>query len=209
MALRELLSSSQREALEAIPVDRAGLIEHYVLSEKDLSLIRRRRGAQNRLGLAVQLAFLRYPGRAMQPNETPHAELLNFLARQLGISPNAWASYAERDETRREHLAELQAHYGLRSFSIGQYRSLAAWLMPTALQTNRGVVLVQAGIDELRRGSIVVPRLAVLERLCAEVIVRSERLLFKILTSDLSERQRSELDALLKLRGDSKVSTFA
>jgi hypothetical protein len=32
MALRELLSSSQREAIEAIPVDRAGLIEHCVLN---------------------------------------------------------------------------------------------------------------------------------------------------------------------------------
>lgn len=67
MALRELLSSSQREAFEAIPLDRAGLIEHYVLSDQDLSLIRRRRGAQNRLGLAVQLALLRYPGRRCSP----------------------------------------------------------------------------------------------------------------------------------------------
>ena len=80
--------------------------------------------------------------------------------------------------------------------------------MPTALQTNRGVVLVRAGIDELRRRSVIVPRLAVLERLCAEVIVRSERQLFEILTAGLSEGQRFELDALLKLRGSSKVSTF-
>ena len=208
MALRELLSSSQREALEAVPLDRAGLIEHYVLSDHDLSLIRRRRGAQNRLGLAAQLALLRYPGRALLPDETPPAELLTFLARQLGLSAGAWAGYAERDETRREHLAELQLHYGLRSFGIGQYRSLAAWLMPTALQTNRGVVLVQAGIDELRRRSVVVPRLAVLERLCAEVIVRSERKLFEILTADLSDGQRLGLDALLKLRGSSKISAF-
>ena len=93
MALRELLSSSQREALEAISVDRAGLIEHYVLSDQDLSLVRRRRGAQNRLGLAVQLAFLRFPGRALLPNESPPAELLNFLARQLGLSAGAWESY--------------------------------------------------------------------------------------------------------------------
>jgi hypothetical protein len=28
MALRELLTSSQREDLEAVPLDRAGLIEH-------------------------------------------------------------------------------------------------------------------------------------------------------------------------------------
>ena len=196
MALRELLSSSQRETLGAVPLDRAGLIEHYVLSDQDLSLVRRRRGAQNRLGLAAQLAFLRYPGRALLPNETPPPELLNFLAWQLDLSPDAWASYAERDETRREHLAELQAHYGLRSFGIGQYRSLASWLMPTALQTNRGVVLVRAGINELRRRSVIVPRLAVLERLCAQVIVRSERKLFEILTADLSEGQRCELDAL-------------
>jgi hypothetical protein len=141
------------------------------------------------------------------PDENPPAELLTFLARQLGLSASAWASYAERDETRREHLAELQIHYGLRSFGIGQYRSLATWLMPTALQTNRGVVLVRAGIDELRRRSVIVPRLAVLERLCAEVLVRSERQLFQILTADLSDRQRLELDTLLKLRGSSKVST--
>ena len=151
MALRELLSSAQREAFEAVPLDRAALIEPYVLSDQDLSLIRRRRGAQNRLGLAVQLALLRYPGRALLPDETPPAELLTFLARQLGLSPGAWAGNAERDETRREHLAELQLHYGLRSFGIEQYRSLATWLMPTALQTNRGVALVRAGIDELRR----------------------------------------------------------
>jgi len=142
------------------------------------------------------------------PDETPPAELLTFLARQLGLSAGVWAGYAERDETRREHLAELQLHYRLRSFGIGQYRSLAAWLMPTALQTNRGVVLVQAGIDELRRRSVVVPRLAVLERLCAEVILRSERKLFETLTTDLSDGQRLGLDALLKLRGGRKISAF-
>jgi TnpA family transposase len=83
MALRELLSPSQRAAFEAIPVQRADLIKHYILSDRDLGLIRRRRGARNRLGLAVQLALLRFPGRALLPDETPPAELLAFLARQL------------------------------------------------------------------------------------------------------------------------------
>ena len=46
MTLRELLSSSQREAIDAIPVDRAGLIEHYVLNEADLNLIRQPREPQ-------------------------------------------------------------------------------------------------------------------------------------------------------------------
>jgi TnpA family transposase len=102
MALRELLSSSQREAIDAIPVDRAGLIKHYVLNEADLNLIRRRRGNRNRLGFAVQLALLRFPGRVLKPDETPPPEFLNFIARQLGLSSSVWANYAERDETRRE-----------------------------------------------------------------------------------------------------------
>jgi hypothetical protein len=122
---------------------------------------------------------------------------------------SAWAGHAGRDETRREHLAELLLHCGLRSFGIGQYRSLVAWLLPTALQTNRGIVLVGAAIDELRRRSIVVPRLAVLERLCAEVIVRSERHLFQTLTTGLTDQQRTELDSLLKPRDSSQISTFA
>jgi TnpA family transposase len=102
MALRELLSSSQREAIEAIPVDRARLIEHYVLNDADLNLIRRRRGNRNRLGFAVQLALLRFPGRVLKPDEKPPPEFLNFIARQLRLSSSVWANYAERDETRRE-----------------------------------------------------------------------------------------------------------
>jgi TnpA family transposase len=197
--LQRLLDHLRKgDVLVVWKLDRLSRSLRDVLSDQDLSLIRRRRGAQNRLGLAVQLALLRYPGRALLPDETPPAELLTFLARQLGLSAGAWTSYAERDETRREHLAELQLLYGLRSFGIGQYRSLSVWLMPTALQTNRGAVLVRAGIDELRRRSIVVPRIAVLERLCAEVIVRSERLLFETLTADLSDGQRRELDVLFE-----------
>jgi len=185
VALRELLSASQRETFEAIPLDRA-----------------------DRLGLAVQLALLRFPGRALLPDEIPPAVLLTFLARQLGVPVTAWTSYADCDETRREHLAELQLHYGLKSFRIGHYRALGALLFPTALQTNRGMVLVGAAIEELRRQPVIVLRLAVLERLCAEVIVRSERQLFQTLTLDLTDKQQIELDALLKLRDGSKVSTF-
>ncbi len=71
MALRELLSYSPRQSFEAIPLERPNLIKHYILSDQDLSLIRRRRGVQNRLGMAVQLAILRFPGRALLPDETP------------------------------------------------------------------------------------------------------------------------------------------
>jgi hypothetical protein len=81
MALRELLSSSQREAIDAIPVNRAGLIEHYVLNEADLNLIRQRRGNRNRLGFAVQLALLRFPGRVLKRPGKRTSDWLKIKAR--------------------------------------------------------------------------------------------------------------------------------
>jgi TnpA family transposase len=99
MPRREILSPAQREELLVIPVDRAGLIEHYVLSEQDLSLIRQRRGDHNRLGIALQLALLRFPGTALLADEAPPKQLINFLALQLHVPSSAWGEYAQRDET--------------------------------------------------------------------------------------------------------------
>jgi TnpA family transposase len=99
MPRREILSPAQREELLVIPVDRAGLIEHYVLSEQDLSLIRQRRGDHNRLGIALQLALLRFPGTALLADEAPPQQLINFLALQLHFPSSAWGEYAQRDET--------------------------------------------------------------------------------------------------------------
>ncbi|MEM7770029.1 MAG: DUF4158 domain-containing protein [Cyanobacteria bacterium P01_A01_bin.37] len=43
---------------------------YYTLSPKKIALIQKRRGVANRLGFALQLCYLRYPGRALQPQET-------------------------------------------------------------------------------------------------------------------------------------------
>jgi TnpA family transposase len=192
-----------------IPLDRAGLIEHYVLSEQDLSLIRQRRGDHNHLGIALQLALLRFPGTALLADEAPPQELINFLALQLHVPSSAWGEYAQRDETRREHLLELQTHYGIRSFTLGQYRSLAAWLLSTALQTNRGIALVRAAIEELRRRSVIVPRPPVLERLCAETALRAQRQLFATLSANLTDNQRRQLDTVLEPLEDRQLSVLA
>ena len=68
MPTRELLTPSQRVQLLDIPPDMSEqiLARYYTLSEDDLSLIKQRRRNHNRLGFAVQLAYLRFPGRTWQ-----------------------------------------------------------------------------------------------------------------------------------------------
>ncbi len=75
-----------------------------------------RRTAWEFLEYAVQLGYLRHPGRALEPGEMPPAAMLTVLAAQIGCSPDAFADYAARDTTLREHRAAIERRLGLRTF---------------------------------------------------------------------------------------------
>src|ERR1700676_3760106 len=100
MTPRQLLSPQARAALFDPPMEVRAIVRHYTFSIEDVALIRQRRRNANRLGFAVHLAYLRFPGRVLGPNETPPAHLLAFIADQLRINPKSFEDYAQRDETR-------------------------------------------------------------------------------------------------------------
>jgi TnpA family transposase len=209
MPRRELLTAAQREALLTFPEEEENLLQYYTLSVRDLAVVRQHRGDHNRLGFAVQLCYLRYPGRVLAENETPPAALLGIVAAQLQVQPALWDEYARRDETRREHLVELQHLYGFEPFTSRKYREVAQALIPLADQTHHAMVLVRVVIEQLRSQQVIIPPLSVIERLCAEAITRAERRLYRKLTSGLSEVQRTALDDVLSAHSDTKQSMLA
>src|ERR1700680_2585915 len=142
MPRRELLTSTERLQLLVFPEDEGELIRLATLTKADLAFVRQHRGDHNRLGIAVLMSYLRYPGRVLGEDERPHDPILNLIAAQLEIPAMAWALYAERDETRREHLLELLPRLGMEQFGTSHYRALSAGVDPTALQTTRGILLV-------------------------------------------------------------------
>ena len=89
---------------------------------------------------------------------------------------------------------------GLQPFTIRLYRQLAAWLLPVALNTGKGSVLVATLLEEMRQRRIILPPLAVSECLSSEVRSRAERQTFPVLTRDLSEANLENLDGLLRAR---------
>jgi hypothetical protein len=209
MPRRELLTATERLQLLAFPEDEAALIRLATLSKEDMAFIRQHRGEHNRLGIAVLMTYLRYPGRVLGEHEEPHAPVLKLISAQLEISTDAWPLYAQRDETRREHLLELISRLAMEQFGTNHYRSLSSWLEPTALQTTRGILLVQAVVEELRRRLVILPPLAVIERLCAEAATQAQRKVFSLLTKDLNPVQRTKLDNLLEPRDESPYSTLS
>ncbi len=206
MPRRSFLTPAERALLLTFPVSDDELIRHYTFSEPDLSVIRQRRGNHSRFGFAIQLCYLRYPGFALPTDAEPPPALLALVGRQLHIAPDVWPWYAQRAQTRREHLVQLQAWLNLTLFSTADYRRFLHQLTELAQQTDRGIVLAEKLVEMLRRQRIILPVLDVIERLCSEALTRGTRQVYKALTESLSDHHRRALDELLTLREGTKGS---
>ena len=209
MPRQVILSVLEREALLASPVNRDDLIRWYTFSEADLALIRQRRGDANRLGFAVQLCLLRYPGQGLAVNAPPDGTVLEWIGQTLRINPSCWLQYATREETRREHLLELRAYLGLSSFGAGHHRQTVNRLYELAMQTDKGIVLAGQVLDDLRQRRVIIPSLDVIERICAEAITRANRRLYRLLNDPLTNDHRVGLDELLQRKRETKKTWLA
>src|SRR3546814_10237005 len=144
-------------ALLALHDDETTLVKHWTLSEYDRAIIVRRRRPHNRLGFAIQLCALRYPGRLLRPGELIPDTPLAFVAEQLQIAPEVLADYATRGPTRYEQLDALREGFGFTQFSRPLRAALQEWLLPIALTTTSGAGLARSLLGECRRRRIIVP----------------------------------------------------
>ena len=135
MPRRRAITDAQLEALLALPTAEPDLIRHYTLSPADLAVIARRRRPHNRLGFAIQLCALRFPGRLLQPGEVVPRQVLVFVADQLDLPPDVLADYAARPQTRYD---QLDALYSVYRFQTSEQHELAQWLLPVALTSTSG-----------------------------------------------------------------------
>jgi TnpA family transposase len=209
MPRRSLLSSTERESLLALPENQDELIRYYSFSDTDLAVINQHRGAANRLGFAVLLCYMRFPGRILELDETPPAPLLQLVASQLGISVENWTYYSRRPATRREHLLELQSVFGFKPFTSSDRPLVLQSLLPLALQTDKGVTLAAALIGSLHGRSILLPSINVVEQLCSEAVTDANRRIYRMLVEQLSSTQLKSLDDLLQLRATGRLTTVS
>jgi uncharacterized protein DUF4158 len=206
---RQQLTQAQITALLDPPTDQRELVRHYTLSAADLAAIRRCRGDHNRLGHALMLCYLRYPGRPLKAGEQPPRPLLLFIAEQIDALPEAIEDYLAAERNRRRHAAELQDGLGFRPFGTGPAADLAGWLLPHAIENDRLAHLAGLVVEECRRRRIVVPSPGALERLCVQARYRARGEVHRQLTDGLSASQRHRLDALTQRRAEPNQSWLA
>lgn len=175
------------------------MVRYWLFGEDDIRRINARRGEHNRLGFAIQLCLLRYPGWPLAPDEIPPANLVQFVARQLGADAAEVNEYAARDETRREHLQVLYNDYQFRQYGPTESPHLRAHLQTDALSTESAFSLVESAMTWLRERRVILPALTTLESIVRSVRSQIDREVYWRLFNRLQEDQKTELTKLLEL----------
>ncbi len=150
-------------------LSRQELERYCYLDDKDRALIAARRRDYNRLGFAVQVVTVRNLGMFLaDPVDVP-AELVQYLAEQLGIDdPSCVKQYTERRMTRFEHQTEIQQEYGISPFAEVK-ADLVAWIADQAWTTGDGPKTIFAGaVEWLRERPALLPGITTLDALVAE-----------------------------------------
>lgn len=208
MPRRVTLTHRQKNALLRLPTTHTDLFKHYTLSNEDLGHIRQRRRAHNRFGFALQLCVLRYPGRVLAPGELIPMEVVEFIGAQLGLHADDLVDYASREETRHEHLAELRALYGFRTFSGRGARELKEWLLQEAEMAISNEDIARRLVTKCQHTRTVLPAISTIERLCATALVYAERRVETRIAAQLCVPTREQLLALLEDKVDDRVTRF-
>ena len=197
MAHRRLLTDEERQALLGIPLDGDGMARCFTLSRADQELVAGRRRDANRIGFAVQLALLRYPGIALAQLEQPVEPLVQWLAKQLEIPAAPFAGYAQRPQTMTDHGRLLATILGLRPPGNSDLPLMIEAAAQAAWSTDRGLPIAAAVVCALRTANIILPASSVIERVAIAGRARARRRATDALLAGVSDEQMAKLDRLL------------
>lgn len=195
---KELLTTDQRLEWMTPSNGEWELATYYTFSQHDLDIINRHRRDYNRLGFAVQLALLRYPGWSITDMKEIPDFLLDYLAKQLDIEPGVFSLYARRENTLWDHLKEIREEYRYTTFTTNDYRRLLKYLFKLALENGNAVHLIRSALDEMRRSKIILPAITTIERVVWEARHRAEERIYRLIHLSLTSSQKQKLDKLIE-----------
>ncbi len=170
----EFLTEAQKEryanfAEEPSPEE---LARYFHFDDTDRELISKRRGANNRLGFALQLGTVRYLGTFLSNPISAPPGVIAYVGQQLEIKDtSALPKYIEREATRLEHTAEIRPVYAYQDFNHPSWRfRLNRWFYARAWLTNeRPNHLFDLATHWLMQHKVLLPGATTLTRLIAQI----------------------------------------
>lgn len=212
MAIVEiLLTEDQRLEFTQIPqnISEYEIIKYYTFSVYDLTIINKHRRDYNRIGFAVQLAVIHNFGWSLSSINNIPQNVLNYIAKQIKTNPKDFELYAQRENTRLEHLQEIKELYGFCNYTEQHSQYLMQTLLPYAIENDNIINLIKLAITELRKQKIILPGITTLEKLVSKVLAKADEEFIETVNNSITNEQKYKLDMLINAQTDGTKTKLA
>jgi TnpA family transposase len=178
--------------------DEQELAEHWSLTSDEFELLTNRT-ERSRLGFAALLKFFQVEGRFPDvPKEIPTAAL-DYLAGQLGISPEVFSGYDLASRNAKRDRVQIRERLGFRQVTVDDARELTDWLRSEILPVDHQVEhLREAALDWCRGRRIEPPTPARMERIVRSALDAHEKAFFAAVHAQIPVSCRAAMDELLR-----------
>jgi hypothetical protein len=169
VATRDVFSEDELAQLRGFPEPaRAELIRYFTLGSADEAFVRKFRGQDNVLGVAVQLCTLPWLGFVPDDVAAVPAAVVARLSEKLGIPVGALRGYGAREQTRTGHLREVAGYLGWRTVDGPRWKDLEEFLFARAMEHDSPKLLFRQACEYLSSSMLVRPGIVkILERIAA------------------------------------------
>lgn len=197
----QFLSESDHERLNRFPEDitQEDLDRFFWLSQDDRQAIMGLRGAHNRLGLALLLCCLRYLGFFPETLREIPKGVVQYIAVQLQVCPDALSLYGKRSSTQRNHQRQVQILLGYRRASPIDLLALEQWLLERALEHDKPMLLFEMACQHLQHNKIVSIGTTRLAKMVSAARQQAQEAIYQTLQPLLTQECCRFLDELLEV----------
>jgi hypothetical protein len=144
------------------------------------------------------LVVMKFYGRFPRGRAELHEDVVEFVARQLGVEAGPLGFYEWAGRTIKRHRAEIRAHLGFRECTVVDAEKLMDWLAGDYSQKERRFELAKdAVLAELRARSIEPPTPDRVDKIVRSGLHHAEKILAEQIAGRLSTDVRARLLSLV------------
>lgn len=175
------------------------LVEYWTLMPPEVELLANKTGA-TRLGFAVLLKFFQMETRFPQNSTELPPVVIDYVAKQLKISPEQFQKYAWRGRTIEYHRAQIRKLHGFREATVEDGNTLSQWLQKDILEQERNYEHLKVAVyHKCRELKIEPPTTERIERIIRSANRTYEENFCSEILSRLTSENQTLLDLLLQV----------
>lgn len=119
------------------------LIEQWLILPQEQKLIATKAGT-NQLGFALLLKFFQNEGRFPKSTKEITPIVINYVAKQVGLSPKEFANYEWQGRTIEYHRSQIRNFLGFREITVEESEQIIDWLSKNVVAYDKNVERVKA-----------------------------------------------------------------